>query len=600
MARTIGIDLGTTTSIMTYIKDGKPYIIEDSQEGKIINSVVGIHEDGSTVFGRRAKNQMLQFPDRTAIEVKRLFGTDEKVKLGDEEFQPHVISAILLKHLKEIAEKYLNEKVDEAVITVPANFNSLQRQLTKQAGELAGLKVERIINEPTAAAIAYGFDNSDKDEKILVYDLGGGTFDVTILEIIDGVIDVICSRGNNKLGGKDFDNILERYIINDFYKKHGINLYNDAEIRVLTSIKEKVEEAKKELSTQDSSNVYIPYVAFKDNQPLSIDCSITRETFESLIMQNVLSTKETIADALKAADLTAEEIDTVILVGGSTRVPLVKKLANAIFPDKVKDDINPDVAVALGAAIQAGIKNDEFDNEDIDIIVTDKSSYNLGVAATRIVNNQRVDDLFSKIIEKDNSIPCTKRKVYSTTVDNQSEVIIPIYEGDSDCVNDNIKIGEVVLDGIPRGKAGSQDIAVDFSYDLNGIIKVTATVLSTGNKIDAQIDLSSVSEPISGGLIEKYFEESSNADKTEEIKEYNEVKETINTSCEDDIYKQYPLYSRVEGSINFAKNMSMDTNEVNQKKINDAIQKIKNAVVSDDEVLLEKFEIELTDILFEI
>lgn len=600
MARTIGIDLGTTTSIMTYIKDGKPYIIEDSQEGKIINSVVGIHEDGSTVFGRRAKNQMLQFPDRTAIEVKRLFGTDEKVKLGDEEFQPHVISAILLKHLKEIAEKYLNEKVDEAVITVPANFNSLQRQLTKQAGELAGLKVERIINEPTAAAIAYGFDNSDKDEKILVYDLGGGTFDVTILEIIDGVIDVICSRGNNKLGGKDFDNILERYIINDFYKKHGINLYNDAEIRVLTSIKEKVEEAKKELSTQDSSNVYIPYVAFKDNQPLSIDCSITRETFESLIMQNVLSTKETIADALKAADLTAEEIDTVILVGGSTRVPLVKKLANAIFPDKVKDDINPDVAVALGAAIQAGIKNDEFDNEDIDIIVTDKSSYNLGVAATRIVNNQRVDDLFSKIIEKDNSIPCTKRKVYSTTVDNQSEVIIPIYEGDSDCVNDNIKIGEVVLDGIPRGKAGSQDIAVDFSYDLNGIIKVTATVLSTGNKIDAQIDLSSVSEPISGGLIEKYFEESSNADKTEEIKEYNEVKETINTSCEDDIYKQYPLYSRVEGSINFAKNMSMDTNEVNQKKINDAIQKIKNAVVSDDEVLLEKFEMELTDILFEI
>ena len=600
MARTIGIDLGTTTSIMTYIKDGKPYIIEDSQEGKIINSVVGIHEDGSTVFGRRAKNQMLQFPDRTAIEVKRLFGTDEKVKLGDEEFQPHVISAILLKHLKEIAEKYLNEKVDEAVITVPANFNSLQRQLTKQAGELAGLKVERIINEPTAAAIAYGFDNSDKDEKILVYDLGGGTFDVTILEIIDGVIDVICSRGNNKLGGKDFDNILERYIINDFYKKHGINLYNDAEIRVLTSIKEKVEEAKKELSTQDSSNVYIPYVAFKDNQPLSIDCSITRETFESLIMQNVLSTKETIADALKAADLTAEEIDTVILVGGSTRVPLVKKLANAIFPDKVKDDINPDVAVALGAAIQAGIKNDEFDNEDIDIIVTDKSSYNLGVAATRIVNNQRLDDLFSKIIEKDNSIPCTKRKVYSTTVDNQSEVIIPIYEGDSDCVNDNLKIGEVVLDGIPRGKAGSQDIAVDFSYDLNGIIKVTATVLSTGNKIDAQIDLSSVSEPISGGLIEKYFEESSNADKTEEIKEYNEVKETINTSCEDDIYKQYPLYSRVEGSINFAKNMSMDTNEVNQKKINDAIQKIKNAVVSDDEVLLEKFEMELTDILFEI
>ena len=598
MSKIIGIDLGTTNSCVCVLEAGEAKVIPNPEGGRTTPSVVAFKND-ERIVGDASKRLVVTNKD-TISSVKRLMGTDKKVEAAGKKYTPEEVSAMVLSYMKSYAESYLGEKVTKAVITVPAYFNDAERQATKNAGKIAGLEVERIINEPTAAALAYGLDKQDTAQTILVYDLGGGTFDVTILEIIDGVIDVICSRGNNKLGGKDFDNILERYIINDFYKKHGINLYNDAEIRVLTSIKEKVEEAKKELSTQDSSNVYIPYVAFKDNQPLSIDCSITRETFESLIMQNVLSTKETIADALKAADLTAEEIDTVILVGGSTRVPLVKKLANAIFPDKVKDDINPDVAVALGAAIQAGIKNDEFDNEDIDIIVTDKSSYNLGVAATRIVNNQRVDDLFSKIIEKDNSIPCTKRKVYSTTVDNQSEVIIPIYEGDSDCVNDNIKIGEVVLDGIPRGKAGSQDIAVDFSYDLNGIIKVTATVLSTGNKIDAQIDLSSVSEPISGGLIEKYFEESSNADKTEEIKEYNEVKETINTSCEDDIYKQYPLYSRVEGSINFAKNMSMDTNEVNQKKINDAIQKIKNAVVSDDEVLLEKFEMELTDILFEI
>ena len=597
MARTIGIDLGTTTSIMTYMKDGKPHIIEDSQEGKIIHSIVGIHEDGSTVVGKRAKNQMLQYPEKTAMEVKRLFGTDEKVRLGDEEFPPHAISGILLKHLKEMAEKYLNEEVEEAVITVPANFNSLQRELTKQAGALAGLKVERIINEPTAAAIAYGFDQSNKDEKILIYDLGGGTFDVTILEMMDGIIDVICSRGNNRLGGKDFDAALERHVINDFYRKHQINLHEVAEKRVLASIKDRVEEAKKELSTQQSTNIYIPYVSFKDNQPLSIDMRVTRDEFENLIMESVLDTQRTIDEALESANLTENDIDAVILVGGSSRIPLVKETINNKFLNKVKDDINPDTAVALGAAIQAGIKIKANDPEKeapskVPPIVTDKSSYNLGVAVSGMLDNQQRDDIFSKIIEKDNSIPCTKRKIYTTTRNNQTSVTIPIYEGDSISVHKNVKIGEVVLDNIPMAKAGEEDISVDFSYDLNGIIKVVATVMSTGMKIDTEIDLSNVVETVSGGLMEKYFD-----NQGDNLPKEKKTKKLINN--ED--YKKHTLYKSVENSMKFAESMcnEIDNENIKNKLIN-VLENMKDAIISNNKILLEKYEMELTDILFEI
>lgn len=592
MAITIGIDLGTTTSIMTYMKDGKPHIIEDSQEGKIIHSIVGIHEDGSTVVGRRAKNQMLQYPERTAMEVKRLFGTDEKVRLGNEELPPHAVSGILLKHLKAMAEKYLNEEVDEAVITVPANFNSLQRELTKQAGELAGLRVERIINEPTAAAISYGFDKSNKDEKILIYDLGGGTFDVTILEMIDGIIDVICSRGNNRLGGKDFDAVLERYIINDFYRKHQINLFEVAEKRVLSTIKDRVEEAKKELSTQQSTNIYIPYVSFKNNQPLSIDVTVTREEFESLIMESILETQKTIDEALQSANLTENDIDAVILVGGSSRIPLVKETVNSKFFNKVKDDINPDTAVALGAAIQAGIKTGTgtITPKQPPVIVTDKSSHNLGVAVRGVINNQQRDDLFSKIIEKDNSIPCTKRKIYTTTTNNQTCVTIPIYEGDSISINQNVKIGEVVLDNIPKAPAGKQDISVDFSYDLNGIIKVVATVMSTGMKIDTEIDLSKVVESVSGGIMEKYFDKE--ADKKPQIKE---------TSIYNNDYRNSPLYKSVENSMKFAESMCNEIQNSNIKaNLSSVLENMKRAIISNNKSLLEEYERQLTDILFEI
>lgn len=576
MSRIIGIDLGTTTSVITYMENGEPRIVEvpqdTSNDGKIIPSVVNINDDGSTTIGKSAKNQMVRTPDRVVSEVKRLFGSDEVINIQGKEFQPYEISAILLSHLKKLAEKHLNEKVEEAVITVPANFNNIQRELTKKAGELAGLKVKRIINEPTAAALAYGLDNSGKEEKVLVYDLGGGTFDVTILEIIDGVVDVICSRGNNSLGGKDFDTLLQRHVISDFYNKHGINLHENCESRILENIKENVEEAKKQLSIQNSVNIYVPYVSFKDNMPISIDIDITRDDFESLIMDLVSSTQDTVEEALKAANLLADDIDKVILVGGSSRVPLVKDVLNMKFPNRVKDDINPDLAVAMGACIQGEIKSS---NSQISLIVTDKSSHNLGI---RVQN-----DVFSKIIEKDCSIPCTKRKEYTTVDDNQDKVIIHIYEGDSDIASQNIKIGKVVLDGIPPGKKGSQEILVDFKYDINGIINVTATVKSTNKNINTTID----------------FGKSIKASSTEI--EAKEEKILVKVKEHKPDYTKEELYTTVKNSMEFAQNISDESEDIKFKeKIQNKLDEMKEAILNNDKEKLQQLDLELTDVMFEI
>ncbi|MBQ6630989.1 MAG: Hsp70 family protein, partial [Romboutsia sp.] len=327
-----------------------------------------------------------------------------------------------------------------------------------------------------------------------------------------------------------------------------------------------------------------------------IDMKVTRDEFEALIMESVLDTQRTIDEALESASLTENDIDAVILVGGSSRIPLVKETINNKFLNKVKDDINPDTAVALGAAIQAGIKTVSENPTHPSPIVTDKSSYNLGVAVSGMLDNQQRDDIFSKIIEKDNSIPCTKRKIYTTTRNNQTSVTIPIYEGDYISVHKNVKIGEVVLDNIPMAKAGGEDISVDFSYDLNGIIKVVATVMSTGIKIDTEIDLSNVVEPVSGGLMEKYFDEKK--DNVPKIAE--KIKKTTNSPNNDD-YKKYPLYKSVENSMKFAESMSKEVDSENIKtKLSNVLENMKSAIISNNKTLLEKYEMELTDILFEI
>ena len=588
MSRIIGIDLGTTTSVVTYMKNGKPEVVEDLQDQqgtKIIPSVVSIDDNGKTIAGKQARAQMLARPEYTVMEVKRLFGTDKLVKMGEKEFQPYEISEILLANLKKMAEDYLYEEVSEAVITVPANFNNIQRELTKKAGEMAGLKVERIINEPTAAAIAYGLNNLEKQEKVLVYDLGGGTFDVTILEIIDGVVDVICSRGDNELGGKDFDNQLEKHVINTFYNKYGINLKEQGDVRTLNNLKLEVEETKKKLSTSDSVNIYMPYIAFKDNQPLSIDINISINEFENMILDLVASTSSIIDEALNAAKLTVNDIDTVLLVGGSTRIPLVKEILNDKFPNKIKNNINPDFAVAMGAAIQGEIKLGTKTSEISSLVISDRCSHNLGIAVRKNIDGVIRDDVFSKIIEKDYSIPCTKTKVYTTVGHNQKEVIIPIYEGDGDFIGENTKIGQVVLDSIPPGPAGSQDIVVDFKYDLNGIINVVATIASTGKYINTTIDFGKSIISTSTAITE--------IDGKIAVID-NAVQSKVN-------YTKCSLYEKIKSSMEFAQNIADECENLSiKKRIDDTLKSMQTAIVENDEKKLLELDNDLTDIIFEI
>lgn len=578
MSRIIGIDLGTTTSEIAFINNGKPQIINDIHGERIIPSVVG-KRDNNIIVGKIAYNQLLSDPDKTVAEIKRLMGTDEKVKLGDEEYLPHEISAIILKELKQYAQEYLGEEVTEAVITVPANFDNNQRKLTKLAGEMAGFKVERIINEPTAAAMGYGIDNLDKEEKVLVYDLGGGTFDVTILEMFDGILDVISSRGNNRLGGKDFDERIELYIEDEFKKQHGVDLYetgiNYKEIK--PRIKEAAINAKKELSSQLSTNINIPFITILDNRPINLYIELTRQKFDELTADLVKSTIDTINEALNAANCNEEDIDVVLLVGGSSRMASVQSLVNGKFPNKVKAGINPDEAVALGAAVQAGIKSDEIKCEE-SLIVTDKCSYNLGTSIVTERGGRLVEGVFDCLIPIDSSIPCSHKKTYYTVYDNQTEVNVDVYEGSASLVYENTKIGDFILPGIPEGVAGSQGIEIEFNYDLNGILQVKATIVSTGKSISKVIDNFELTKSNDSNIIEGILND--RIDLTNWI------------NCE--------LAPNVKSTINLAerKMKNLDYDKANTIEV--LINNLKTAVINNDEELVEKYDEELTDLLFEM
>ncbi|TCT15999.1 molecular chaperone DnaK [Natranaerovirga pectinivora] len=571
MGRIIGIDLGTTTFEIAYIKNGKPEIIVNDLGSRITPSVVGLTDDNEIIIGSSPKRQAVLKPERTVMEVKRLMGSSEKVTLGEKEFSPQQISAMILEKSKKYAEDYLGEVVTEAVITVPANFNDLQRQATKEAGALAGLKVERIINEPTAAALAYGINNLESEEKVLVYDLGGGTFDVTILELFEGVLDVKASRGNNMLGGKDFDERIENYIIKDFKKKHGIDLSGNK--KTMARIKDAAERAKIELSSIDVTDIELPFVAIDENQnPLEINIKLTRNKFEELIMDLVESTDKEIQDALIASGYNEEDIDVVLAVGGSSRIPCVKRLLNTKFNNKIKTDINPDEAVALGAAVQAGIKNDEISSED-SVLITDVCRYTLGTNVVADVGNGRLmSGIFDPIIMRDSKIPCTAKKTYYTMHYNQTSVDVDVYQGEAKLVIENTKIGEFVLEGIPEAPAGEEAIEVAFTYNLNGILEVTAKILSNQKSISKIIDTQSINKETT-----LLFEEL-NLDKWKECKLAPKVKSTIS------------LYEIKQEKIN----------ETDLKKIQKVLNKLKKAVIDNDEELVEKYDEELTDLLFDI
>lgn len=491
MGKIIGIDLGTTNSAMAYMSGGKPNIIPNSQGGRLTPSVVAVDDKGEILVGSPAKNQAVTNPEGTVYSVKRLIGRSwddpevkkdkellpfemrrsksdgMEVKMGDKWYTPQEISAKILAKMKKDAEEFLGEKVTEAVITVPAYFDDSQRQATKDAGKIAGLEVKRIVNEPTAAALAYGLD-SKKDEKIAIFDLGGGTFDISILEIGDGVFEVLSTNGDTLLGGDDFDQKIIDKLVKDFEDKEGVDLKEDR--TALQRLKEAAEKAKIELSTSEETEINIPYITATSSGPKHLKVSMTRADLEKLTLDLIEKTVEPCKKALKDANLEIEDIDEVLLVGGMTRMPAVVKKVKEIFGKEPNKSVNPDEVVAIGAAIQGGVLGGDVK----DITLLDVTPLSLGL--------ETLGGVMTKLIERNTTIPVEKKQIFSTAVDNQPGVEIHVLQGEREMASDNKTLGRFILDGIPPAPRGVPQIEVTFAIDANGILNVSAKDLATNKE----------------------------------------------------------------------------------------------------------------------
>ena len=485
MAFIIGIDLGTTHSLVAVMKGDRPEIIANRLGQRLTPSVVGLDKNGQVHVGQTARNQLTTAPERTIAEVKRLMGSGERVKLGDRTYSPQEISGFILKALKDDAERALGEPVIEAVITVPAYFTDTQRQATKDAGALAGLKVERILNEPTAAALAYGIDHLDKEQFVLVYDLGGGTFDVSVLELFEGVLDVKASAGNNHLGGADFDAALVDDLAAVALEQHGVDLKKEPKARA--RLKSAAETAKIELSTLSSTLVNLPFVAVKDGEPVSLEVEVTREKFESLVGALIRSTLVPVESALKDAKLEKAQIAEIVLVGGSSRIPMVQSMLRELFAKAPRAGVNPDEAIALGAAIQGALKSGGIKASQ-GIMIADVAPFTLGVEVMGRARDQMVSGLFSPIIPRNCKVPVSRTETYFTTSDNQKSVEVRIFQGEDRFVRNNVLLDAYTVEGLPAKTAGQESIDISFTYDINGILNVKTRVNSTGKEAALQVD----------------------------------------------------------------------------------------------------------------
>ena len=469
MGKIIGIDLGTTNSCVAVMEGGKPVVISNTEGSRTTPSVVAFTKNGERLVGEPAKRQAVTNADKTISSIKRHMGTDYRVTIDGKKYSPQEISAMILQKLKGDAENYLGEKVTEAVITVPAYFNDAQRQATKDAGKIAGLDVKRIINEPTAAALAYGLD-TEKEQKIMVYDLGGGTFDVSIIEIGDGVIEVLATNGNNRLGGDDFDQRITDYMIADFKAKEGIDLSNDK--MALQRLKEAAEKAKKELSSATTTNINLPFITANETGPKHFEMDLTKAKFDELTSDLVEATAVPVQNALKDAGLTASELSKVLLVGGSTRIPAVQDKVKQLTGHEPSKTLNPDECVAIGACIQGGKLAGDAGAGDI--LLLDVTPLSLSI--------ETLGGVATKLIERNTTIPTKKSQVFSTAADNQTAVDIHVVQGERQFAKDNKTLGQFRLDGIPPARRGVPQIEVTFDIDANGIVNVSAKDLGTGKE----------------------------------------------------------------------------------------------------------------------